>query len=136
MYVRIKSEVIVIWFTYILLFVNIDAQIVFANWSDHCHWFIYYLDLMKLVSFCFYSYCIFITDYVWAGVNSKYEELWFSNFYHYIWMFHEHLHVYCLAAVAFLLFFNVGCKFQTEKMWYGTCINNGLFQKINTGMGG
>ena len=63
-----------------------------------------------------------------GGVNSKYEELRFSNFYHYIWLFHEHLHVYCLAAVAFLLFFNVDdCKFRTEKMWYdGACINNGM----------
>ena len=72
-----------------------------------------------------------------GGVNSKYEELRFSNFYHYIWLFHEHLHVYCLAAVAFLLFFNVDCKFRTEKMWYGACINNciGYSRKQTQGWG-
>ena len=47
------------------------------------HWFIFSLNFMKLVSASV------------LGVNSKYEDLTFSNFYHHIWLPFEYLLVYC-----------------------------------------
>ena len=43
---RIKSEFVIIWFTY--LFVNMDTQITFANWHKPLV-IIYYFDFMKFV---------------------------------------------------------------------------------------
>ena len=45
---RIKPEVVIIWFTY--LFVNIDTQTTFANWSEPQ---VYIFSEFIKVSFCF-----------------------------------------------------------------------------------
>ena len=48
---RTKSEVVIIWFTY--LFVDIDTQIRFVNWSEPL---VYIFSEFNEVSFCFHIF--------------------------------------------------------------------------------
>ena len=60
-------------------------------------WFEYLLEFNE-VSFCFHM----IREWI---PNMK--NLRLSNFYHHIWLFYEHLLVYCLVCVLAVLFYEI-----------------------------